>query len=210
MRNPARRNLQSPDGVTLFRPPGINDPSDQQLAPVQKKVPPLTLSGLTRALGVTERDLETFVPNEHHLKVGEAFLAGHSALGPICTYSGLKEDEVKAVLNDCCAMQWISRRTEALFRSRVAVIDCALYLRAAAGDMRAMELFYRRMRLLEEATKKVEINYSGGVNLTALSDADLSRLVQEKARTLPAEFKVLDTTCPTEPNSNSSTTPPGK
>lgn len=192
MRNPARRNLQNPDGVTLLRPPGMNDPSDARLPAVPAKVPPLTLSGLTKALGVTERDLETFVPNEHHLKVGEAFLAGHSALGPICTYSGLTEDEVKAVLNDCCAMQWISRRTEALFKSRVAVIDCALYLRAAAGDLRAMELFYKRMRLLEEATKRVEVSYSGGINLTAVSDDELARIVADKTKLLPAEFKLIE------------------
>jgi hypothetical protein len=192
VRNPARRNPKNPDGVTLFRPPGTADPSDQPLPPVKKAVPPLTLSGLTRALGVTERDLETFQPNEHHLKVGEAFLAGHSSMDAICTYTGLERDEVREVLNSSIAMQWISRRTEALFRSRVAIIDCSLYLRAAAGDMRAIELYYKRMKLLEEATKKVEVNYSGGINLTAVTDDELARIVHDKTKLLPAEFKLIE------------------
>jgi len=162
-------------------------------------VPPLTLGGLTRALGVTDRALEQFEPPPDVIAVGEGFLAGHASVQGIATYAGIDQARVKAVLNDALAMQWISRRTEALFKSRAAVVDTALYLRAAAGDIRAIELFYKRMKLLEEAAKKVEVQYSGSVNLTALSDDDLRRLLHEKVRTLPAEFKVLESKkCPEE------------
>lgn len=192
MRNPKRyQNKANPEGALILRAEGISDPSDKAV-PAPLPMPPLTLSGFSGALGVTDREVELYKPTEDVLKVGAAFLAGHSSIGAIKTYTGLESAQVRAVFDSAVAMQWVSRRTEALFRSRAAVIDTALYLRAAAGDLKAIELFYKRMKLLEESTKRVEINYSGGVNLTAVSDDELARIVRDKTRLLPAEFKVLD------------------
>jgi hypothetical protein len=183
---------EDPPITPVVMQPGAVDDASAPENPPRATVPSLTLSGLTRAMGVTDRALEQYQPPDDVLRVGEGFLAGHSGHRAIAVYAGLTEDRVKAVLNDALAMQWISRRTEVLFRSRAAVIDTALYLRAASGDIRAIELFYKRMKLLEESTKKVDIHYSGGVNLTSLSDKDLQQLVREKARTLPADFRVLE------------------
>jgi hypothetical protein len=147
---------------------------------------------LKDALAITDQEIASYVPTDTDTMVGEALVSGASTMVGIQGYCGLDRNEIKATMNNPVAMAWISRQVEALFKTRAAVIDAAVYLRAAGGDVQAAKLFYERMRLLQVNTQRVEHVYSGGVNISALPDDELARIVMEKGRMLPKEFKILD------------------
>jgi hypothetical protein len=159
--------------------------------------------GLESALSVTEKDVREFVPSDHVLLVGEALLAGQSTLTGMRGYCGLEERHIKAVLNNPVAMAWLSVQCAALFKSRSAVVDAAMYLRAAGGDVAAAKLFYERMKIMDAGQKVLhEHRVSGSIDLSKLSDLELEKILAEKVRMLPqalrkltpidAEFQVKD------------------
>jgi hypothetical protein len=144
-----------------------------------------------KAISVSERDIAGFVPTDADIGIGEAILAGGQTVDTICKLSGLKIDRVKAVMTNPVAMAWISKQIYHLFQHRASIIDAALYMRAAGGDVQAMKLFYERMHQLGPREQNINVNYSGGVNIQALQDDELERIVNEKRRLLPAEFRRL-------------------
>jgi hypothetical protein len=123
---------------------------------------PLVARSLKDALNITDQEVASYLPTEKDIMVGEALISGYSTLNGIMGYCGLDNPVVKRTLNNPVAMAWISRQVEALFKTRAAVIDAAVYLRAAGGDIAAAKLFYERMRLLTSQSVRVDHVYSGG------------------------------------------------
>lgn len=161
----------------------------------------VAVRSLKDALAVTDQEVLAYLPSEDDVQVGEALVSGASTVVGIQGYCGLSKERIKAVMNNAVAMAWISRRVEALFTSRVAVVDAAVYLRAAGGDVTAAKLFYERFKVLQANTMRIEHNYSGGVNISALPDDELARIVLEKGRMLPKEFRILDVVAETDSSS---------
>lgn len=155
-------------------------------------LPAVTTRSLQDALSITEQEVSAYLPTEVDIQVGEALVSGASTMVGIQGYCGIERNRIKATLNNPVAMAWISRQVEALFKTRVAIVDAAVYLRAAGGDTTAAKLFYERFKLLTSQSVRVDHVYSGGVNISALPDDELARIVREKTRLLPAEFRLLE------------------
>jgi hypothetical protein len=166
--------------------------------PTKAKAPLLTrtrdldkiVDGWRRAADLTPEQVECFKPTEVDISVGEALLAGNTQASRIAEYSGLDAAQVRDTLNNPIAMAWLSRQITALFTHRAALVDALLYQRAMTGDLAAIKLFYDRMRLLDKSME-IKHAYSGEVSLKQIPDDELARMVQDKARLLPAEFRVI-------------------
>lgn len=147
---------------------------------------------MAHAFNVDPMEVAKFQPTEAVTKVGEAIASGLTNPRAIQTAAGLGPEAVQNVLNDPVAMIWISQRIEALFRYRAGLVDAALFMRAVAGDTTAIKLFYERMKIMEAGNKTLNVVYSGGVDVRSLPVDELKRIVADKARMLPAEFRVLE------------------
>lgn len=176
-----------------IRPPNL-DSGPAARAPARRPNIRTCLSrGLEAALSVSVEDVRKFQPSDTVLLVGEAILAGNATLAEIIKYSGLEERHVKATLNDPVAMAWLSAQCAALFQSRAAIVDAAVYLRAAGGDIQAAKLFYERMKIMENSQKFIhEHRHSGSIDLSKVSDSELQKILVEKMRMLPTALKQLE------------------
>jgi hypothetical protein len=153
---------------------------------------PIVRKGWEMAAGVPESEVMAFIPTDLVLQVGEGFLAGHRSIDSLIKFTGAAREPIREVLMNPVAMAWLSRQIYCLFQNRTAIIDAQLYLRAAAGDLQAIKMFYERMDRLPTNKKEVNVNYSGGVDVRNVSDDELRNIIQEKKRLLPAEFKVIN------------------
>lgn len=144
---------------------------------------------MEKAFFIDPVELAKFVPSPEVLKVGEAICAGLTNVHAIRQAASLDEATVLGVVNDPVAMLWISQRIEALFRCRAGIVDAALYMRAVAGDIGAIKLFFERHKMMGEKT--VNVVHSGGVDVRAIPTDELAKIVADKARALPAEFRVI-------------------
>jgi hypothetical protein len=147
---------------------------------------------MSHAFNVDPMEVAKFQPSEAVTKVGEAIASGLTHPRAIQTAAGLGPEAVQNVLNDPVAMIWISQRIEALFRYRAGLVDAALFMRAVAGDTTAIKLFYERMKIMDAGSKTLNVHYSGGVDVRSLPTDDLKKIVADRARMLPAEFRVLE------------------
>lgn len=147
---------------------------------------------MAHAFNVDPMEVAKFQPSEDVTKVGEAVASGLTNPVAIMTAAGISKQAVQNVLNDPIAMVWISQRIEALFRYRAGLVDAALFMRAVAGDTTAIKLFYERMKIMDAGSKTLNVHYSGGVDVRSLPVDELKKIVLDKARMLPAEFRVLE------------------
>jgi hypothetical protein len=134
-----------------------------------------------------------FQPTPDDIKVGEAISAGLVHVPSITAAAGIEKAAVMAVLNNPVAMLWISQRIEALFRYRAGLVDAALFMRAVGGDVTAIKLFFERHKIMSQE-KNVNLNVTGGIDVRGLPTDELRKIIADKARILPAEFKVLSET----------------
>lgn len=137
-------------------------------------------------------------PTELDMAVGLALLRGARTLGELEEDTSLDRFHVEAILLDPVRMAWISTQVYSHLQQRAAMVDSSLYSRALAGDMAAVRLFYERMNLFTTG-QKVSVQVSGGIDVRALSDEDLRRMVTDGAARLPPTLieskpavKVLD------------------
>lgn len=101
-------------------------------------------------------------------------------------YTGLSTDQVREVLGTPVVMAWVSRQIYSHISHRLGLVDSALFARALRGEIGAIKLLYERLgRLSKDISVKHE--YSGSVNIKALTEADLFRLVQDKMRIIDVE-----------------------
>lgn len=147
---------------------------------------------MAHAFNVDPMEVARFQPTEAVTRVGEAIASGLTNPRAIQTAAGLGPEAVQGVLNDPVAMIWISQRIEALFKYRAGLVDAALFMRAIAGDTTAIKLFYERMKIMDAGSKTLNVHYSGGVDVRSLPTDELRKIVMDKARMLPAEFRVLE------------------
>lgn len=154
-----------------------------------------------------------YTPSEPDMAVGLALLGGARLIDELVTATKLTREEVDAVLCSPVRMAWISSQVYTHFQQRAAMVDTALYSRAVAGDVGAIRLFYERMGKMT-TDRKVAVTVSGGINVSALSDGDLRKLIADGNAQLPApapppvlESRVIDaefteTACPTSASSS--------
>lgn len=173
------------------RPPTNADVSER--VPIVRFGQNDVVRGISNAFNVDPMEVARFQPTPEVVKVGEAVAAGLVQARTISVAAGINQEAVIAILNDPVAMVWISQRIEALFRYRAGLVDAALFQRAIAGETAAIKLFFERHKIMSDQ-KTVQHVYSGGVDVRGLPTDDLRKLVADKARMLPAEFRVLEIT----------------
>lgn len=175
----------------ILKAPHPNDITDRGPPPVPDPVGSHTLIGraLVKAISVDPVAIANFQPDDLTIKIGEAVCAGLTNVRAIATALHMDEKSIIPVLNDPITMAWLSQRIEALFRCRAGLVDAALYMRAIAGDIGAIKLFYERHKMMGDKT--LNVHYSGGVDVRGIPTDELARIVADKARVLPAEFRVL-------------------
>lgn len=166
----------------------IGSPNSSQ----KKTTPgPALVKAWKEALHVTEAEKRQFIPTELTIQVGEAILGGATSPSEIAAAATVSEPRIRSVLSDPVAMAWVSQQIYELFRHRAGIIDAALYVRAAAGDIAAIKLFYERMGQLNQ-DKTVHHVVSGGIDISGLEIEDLRRIVADDAHLIPAEYRLLE------------------
>lgn len=189
----AKQKLQLPVQPTRATPTVKDDPVASRAASAVKgdRVSKEIVEAWKAALEVSELQVAQFVPWDSVIRVGEAILAGATSSMRIADMENMEKEDVRGVLQSPIAMAWISRQIYAHFQHRAGIVDSALYHKAVTGDIAAMKLFYERMgKMQNERTLNVRV--SGGLDVSTLSDDDLQRLVRDKQRLLPAEFRILE------------------
>jgi hypothetical protein len=128
------------------------------------------------------------------MQVTEGLLAGMSTPQDLATFAGVSKTAITDLLRDSVAMAWVSKQVYGLMEHRLGLVDAALFNLAVAGNLTAIRTVYDRLGKLQH-TQEVNHhhNYSGGIDLTALTLEDLRKLVTDKNRTVDAEFKVIET-----------------
>lgn len=179
----ARKRLNPPPSTVPAEIPKIEARRERRLAPELAEA-------WRSALTVTEADVANYIPTSLDATIAEALLAGALSPARVAEVTGRAEAEVRAVITDPVAMAYISRAMYAVIGHRLALVDAAMYTRAVSGDVQAAKLVYERVRALT-SDKNINVKFSGGVNISALSDEDLRRILLDKERTLEAEYKVL-------------------
>lgn len=156
------------------------------------------------AFTVDPLEVARYQPTPEATKLGEAIATGLVNLQALVTATGLPRDTVVGLMNDPVVMLWISQRIESLFRYRAGLVDAALFMRAVAGDVTAIKLFFERHKILTDQ-KTLNVHYSGGVDVRGLPTDELRKIVADKARMLPAEFRLLSESKPTVDKNGSGT-----
>lgn len=143
------------------------------------------------AAHVTPLDVAQYLPSGIEAEIGEGLLAGQCSIESLVTWTGQPREVIKAILANPVACAWISKAIYAHFQHRACMVDAALYRRAIAGDVQAIKLFYDRMKLAGAVTN---IKHTHSIDLTALSDDDLKRLIKDgnPAGLKPSHSPVID------------------
>jgi hypothetical protein len=181
-----------------LKPPGTLVPACEAQLELRREraLSPALAAAWRAALDVSEAEIAGHIPTELDAAVAEALLAGHLTTEKIAESLGRPQTEVAALISSPVAMAWISRAMYQVLNHRLALVDAAMFTRAVSGDVSAAKLVYERVRALDNA-KRVDVHYSGGVNFSAMTTEDLERILHDKERTIPTEFKVLESR-PTE------------
>ena len=137
-----------------------------------------------RAAYVTPQEIAAYVPTELDFHLGEALVGGHLTLTELANACGVPPTTIREALASPVRMAYLSGVVQAHFQHRLAMVDAALFQRAMAGDIRAIQLFLERHGKL---SKHIQVNhhYSGGVDLKTVSDEELRKLISDVDSRLP-------------------------
>lgn len=139
------------------------------------------------ALNVSSEDIRSYDPDGLDISVAQSMLEGAISVPEISEASGKGEAAVRKRLRDPIAFAWIAQQVSRLIQTRVGLVDAALLRKAVAGDVKAIDLFYRRYGKLVDL-QIVAHGQLGDVSL--YSDADLDALVaaavKQDAHLLPS------------------------
>lgn len=142
--------------------------------------PALTRIG-QRALVCSPEDIRAYAPTPLDLKIAESMLGGCLLFKDIGEAIGINPDTVGRALKNPVRCGWISQAVHGMIRHRLGMVDAALMQRALSGDVRAIELAYKRFDQLTKRSAHLNINL----------DFDPSKLPEEEldliiaARNLP-------------------------
>jgi hypothetical protein len=193
-------------------PTGIADTPDLALPAARRKqrnrMSPLMVQAWRDALSVTPQAVASYKPVPLDMQIAEALLAGMSSPQDLATFAGVPRTAVTDLLRDSLAMAWISKQVHAHMEHRLGLVDAALFNLAVAGNLTAIRTVYDRLGKLQHIREvNHHHNYSGGIDLTALTLEDLRKLAADKARVIDVPYKIIEEPkCPTsENNSNAST-----
>jgi hypothetical protein len=159
----------------------------------------------TRALDVEEDEIRSYCPTELDLKIAESMVGGVVTYAEIASNVGCDPSHVSRVLQNPVRCGWLSQQLHRIVHKRIGLVDNALLLRALAGDVRAIKLYYERFG--EITHRSVVLTGRLDFNPRDLDDKDLDAIIASEVgrTTINADFTVKDPEC--DPNSPSASPP---
>lgn len=144
-----------------------------------------------RAAAVSEREVAGYRPFKRDLRIAEALLNGAVTCTEIAAKVGIHAEKVRQALRNPVRAAWLSRQLGAHFLHRLCQVDAALFNRALTGDVRALDLYYRRFAVFGAPVVHHEHSHLH-VDVSGLSDEDLDKTISEKLRRhiVDAQFTV--------------------
>lgn len=162
--------------------------------PARKRISPALSRIAERAVSATADQIRAYAPREIDIRIAEELLSGQL---PAISYKAIAEaldvsaQYVSSVLKDPVACGWIFRAVNSEIRHRLGMVDAAVFMRAAAGDIRAASLLYKRYG--EIVDRSQHVHAVGVFDVAQLPDSDLDALIRAQGRTeLPTEAEVKD------------------
>lgn len=134
------------------------------------------------ALSVRKEDIQTYEPEPIDIAIAQSFLEGAISIPELSDATRRAECAVRKKLKDPVAFAWIAHQVSALMPTRKGMVDAALFRKAVAGDVKAIELWYKRFGALTE----LKIIAHGNLgDLTTFTDKDLDSLIEAEVKTHP-------------------------
>lgn len=134
------------------------------------------------ALMVTKDCVRDHDPTPTDIAIAQAFLEGAISVPEISEATGKGDCHIRTRLKNPIAFAWIADKVSGLIHTRIGIVDAALLRKACQGDVRAMELYYKRYGKLAEL--KIVAHGKLG-DLTSYSDEDLDRLLETEKKQNP-------------------------
>jgi hypothetical protein len=136
---------------------------------------------LERACVATTEEVDDFAWDSYDLELTEAFATwgGMATNQQLAEHTGLSPDAVQTRLRVPVRCAWIAQQLYRVIPQRLGLIWGVMYGRAMAGDIKAAKLVFERFEpLFAPQDKKpitaTQINVSGDLNLSKLTDEDLA------------------------------------
>jgi hypothetical protein len=134
------------------------------------------------ALSVTRDELRTYDPRRIDIEIAQALLEGAISVPEIAENIGKGTETVRKVCKDPVAFAWICDKISQLIHTRIGLVDAALLRRATQGDVRAMDLYFKRFGKLADI--KIIAHGSLG-DLSQYSDSDLDATIASEIKQNP-------------------------
>lgn len=145
----------------------------------RKNISTALMSLAQRALTVTPRDIDVYVPRELDLKIAEAMLAGAITFKAIGEVLDLDPQAIGKYLRDPLVCAWISRTVHGHVHERLGMVDAAMLNAALSGKVAAAKLLYERYGEMVQRSLNVHVNGSKGLDFRKFEDADLDALIRD-------------------------------
>ena len=161
------------------RRPGLKSKKKKNLTPKAS----VALTRLAeRSLDVSDEEVRLYQPTELDLQLAEAFMGGARTFKEVAEQLSLHPATVSAAMKDPVRCAWLSGQLHRIVAKRIGMVDTALYLRAMSGDVRAMDLYYRRHG--EIVTRTMNIHAHGRLEFdpSQLTDEQLQKMVASEAK----------------------------
>lgn len=134
------------------------------------------------ALAVSRDDIREYRPGALDVEIAQAMLQGCISVPEIATAAGRTDSTIRHRLKDPIAFAWIADKVSSLIYTRIGQVDAALLAEACRGNVKAMELYYKRFGKLAEL--KIVAHGSLG-DLSQYSDSDLDRTIAAELKQNP-------------------------
>lgn len=158
-----------------------------------KPLSPALRTAWRRALDVTEHDVANYIPTHLDAAIAGALLAGATSIDQIAGFCKVEPNRIGRQMQRAVAMRWISDMIHAHIGQRLGIVTAALFARAATGDVQACRLVFEKFGQVNNTTHVV---HHKGLDLSHLSDDELSRLVRDKLHAV-RDAAIIDITAHT-------------
>jgi DNA-binding transcriptional regulator LsrR (DeoR family) len=128
-----------------------------------------------RSIVATDQEIREYIPTELCVQIAESMLSGQLTQEAIAKQIGVQPATVGRAMRNPIFCGWVSTTIHRNVRHRIGMVDAALTNRALGGDVRAMELFYKRFGKL---VQRAEVIHSQGYDYAKMTDADLEAMAK--------------------------------
>jgi hypothetical protein len=155
---------------------------------------PLIRKTMIRALEATPEQLDEYIYDQIDFLCAEAMMNGERTYLNIANAVGMSYEAIKRRMRNPVRCAWISQQMTKIIPQRLGQVYAALYARAIEGDARAATMVLERFDPLfsPKTNAGITVNAGGDVNITKLSDEEISARIQELVTETGQGGKIID------------------